>query len=158
MKRYRTIVLLVCCILVAGCAKDDPRLNGSWKSDVELSMTWNRANTHLTAKLDSALSQLLGHMTITYSPGGKRIVVMEPYTFIDGTNTYVRTGFTNAGSYNVFKRTENTTVLKTKFRFMTNHVETLNFEGSGIYWVLLDMDKSATPVREYFKKIKEPNK
>ena len=155
--RYVYVITLLGFVLASGCTSDDPRLHGTWKSDAELSMTWNRIHANLTDKQDSGLSQMFGHMTDTCAPGGKGIIVMEPYKLIVSTNIQTMSGFTNSYTYKVIKRTKDTVVVKITSGIMNEHVVTAHFEGPDTYWLHLNPDKPEKSAREYFKRIKCSN-
>ena len=156
MKRH-SFIGVVCCILVAGCTRDDPRLHGSWKSDAERSMAWNLEHADLTPKQESGLAQMFGHMTVTYSPGGAGLVVMEPYALAVGTNTHSMPGFTKTATFKVIGRTDKTTTVKTTSGFMAGHVATVHFDGPDVYWLHLNEDEPETSAREYFRRMERPN-
>jgi hypothetical protein len=157
MNTYRNPILVLLCVLVVGCQRDDRRLYGSWRSDAEQSMAWNRTYVKLTEKQVSGLSQMFGHMTVTYLGNGKGQVVMEPYTLTVGTNVHHMSGFTNAAAYKVLCRTDDSVTLKTTSGIMSDHVATVHFDGADMYWLLLNEDDPARSAREYFKRTRSPN-
>ena len=120
-------------------------------------MAWNRQHAALTAKQESGLSQIFGHMSVTYSPGGDGLIVMEPYTLAVGTNTHTVAGFTNAATFKVISRTQESATVKTTSGFMAGDVATVYFGGPDVYWLILNEDEPDTSAREYFKRIERPN-
>ena len=121
------------------------------------SMAWNRVYANLTEKQDSGLSQMFGHLIVTYSPGGKGSIVLEPYTLVVGAKTQTMSGFTETATYRVVRRTEDMVVMKTTSGFMSGDVGTIHFDGPDTYWVHLDEVNPGTPAREYFRRIEGPN-
>jgi len=121
-------------------------------------MEWNRTHAKLTQKQDSELSQMFGHMTVTYFGNGRGQVVMEPYTLTAGTNVHHMSGFTNAATFRVLSTTDDSVTLMTTSGFMSDHVATVHFDGDDAYWLLLNEDDPATSAREYFRRKGGPNK
>jgi hypothetical protein len=154
LKLFNQSVVIAWCLLAIGCAHDDPRLLGSWKSDMEQSMAWNRANQKMTAKQDSMLSQMFGHMTVTYHPDGTGLIDLDPYTWTSGTNVFVNQRFTNAITYNVMGSTATGVVVKTTSGFMPEMVETFYFDSADVYYLLLNEEEPEKSLREYFRRVK----
>jgi hypothetical protein len=149
-------------MLIAGCTPDDERLHGSWRSDADGSMEWNRKNCHLTERQDSGLSQRLGHMTVTYNPGGTGSITMEPYTLVVGSNKRVMHGFTNSANFRIASRKDDMVTLKvtqkTTSGVLPEYICTVHFDGPDTYWMFLIEDQPETSAREYFKRTNGPNK
>lgn len=121
-------------------------------------MQWNRANAELTAKQDTAFSQMFGHMTVTYLPHGKGLIEMEAYTLVMGTNTHAMSAFTNTAQYKVVEATDTSLVVEITSDFMPDHRSTIHFDAQDVYWLQLNEEKPDTSAREYFRRIGGPNK
>ena len=64
MRRFLALLLMAALATVANA---DPNLVGQWKSDSELSMRFNNERAKLDSKTALFLSQLMGHMTLTFT-------------------------------------------------------------------------------------------
>ena len=146
-------VIVVCVAILSGCATGDARLYGSWKSDAERSIVWNRRNAVMTEQQAQMLSQMFGHMTVEYGPGGKGSIAMEAYTLNDGASLFAAPAFTNAVQYKITGRAGDVLTIESSDELSGTYRESIHFEGTKAYWLRLN-ETNALSVREYFKKIK----
>jgi hypothetical protein len=155
MKKYVYLMGLFGCLLNIGCMHGgDSRLHGTWRSDATRSMTWNREHVELTPEQESFLSQVFGHMTVTYAADGTGFVTMDPYTLEIGDDVNSIPGFAAPMTYKVLRATKDSITIKTMSDFTEDIIATIYFDGNHAYWLYLDEDAPATSGREFYQRIK----
>lgn len=137
----RFIPLILVLVLVAGCASDDSRLQGTWRSNRKATVAvafqrdarWQKA----TPEQVQGFRDLFGHMTVTYS---------------NRVSTIIFKNETNACHYRVIERGANYVVIRTDSPLQPKQEARLQFiEGDAAYWI-----HSPFGLDERFDKVETP--
>ncbi len=155
--RSHTAICLILMMLGTGCRKPytrtPHRLEGTWKSDQEQSVKWNREHATLTEEQMEKVAPLWGHMTTTFLPEGKGTITIESYNLKAGVHNHNVKATTNAFTYLIGPETADAVMVEIKSDWVPNQISTYHFEGADLYWIPLNESKDAP--REYFRRIKE---
>ena len=131
------------------------KLYGTWKSDSKRSMAFNKKNVILTPTATHALTNLFGHMSITYQPNLKASYTMESLSIKVGTNTVSTHGSTHSFSYQILGETSNSVaIIECCNPTNKNSITLIHFVNPNLYWIYCANDKPEINVREYFRRIK----
>ncbi len=84
-------------------------IEGTWKSDYQQTMSFNRSYAKLTAKQDKFLSELMGNMTVMYKDGTATVVMPDTQVTVKGKKRVIK-GFTGTSKYRVIGETNDTMV------------------------------------------------
>lgn len=152
----QTAILLVLAIFSAS-AGAEPSLIGQWKSDANLTMRFNSERSKLEAKTELFLSQLMGHLTITFTP--KTVAFDMPNVEIqtaEGKKSQL-VGFRETHPYRLLGATSDAAAVRSVEPVTGKDTITVyNFVGPDTMWVYSGGADNApsSHLREYFVRVK----
>jgi hypothetical protein len=152
------VVLLITAF--AASANAEPSLVGQWKSDANLSMRFNSERSKLENKTTLFLSQLMGHLTITFTA---KAVTFEMPTIETVTSEGQKSPFVGSREthpYRVLGATSEAVAVKSVAPITGRDVITIyNFVGPDTMWVYSGGTDSmpSSHLREYFVRVKTGN-
>lgn len=143
------VTVLMSVVALAGYAAE---LEGTWKSDAELTMAFNRANARLTEKQEKFLAEILGKLTVTYKNGTVYSSMPLTRVTVSGKPRDFD-GFSETAAYRVVAQDQDTIVLQTTEHDGTSKISLLKFEAEDRYWIYLPTSSNEWAqlhMREYF--------
>ena len=151
MKHITYIVLLIATI---GCATRDPRLYGTWKSDRDVTMLYNQANSMLTDSQIDKYRQIFGRITLEFRPDGTIHFEQNPYTMTVGTNSFPVKGISATRPYTIIAKDKSSVVIRAPDILDEQKLSHIHFEGTETFWRYLGSEDMLDNLhmREYFKK------
>ncbi len=158
MLRLRFVIpaiLLTLSVLMTSASAQEPKLEGTWKSDWQLTKKHIDAECKLSEKLVRGLQQLMGKMTVRYDGGRAVFTMPESHFEIEGESRLAE-GWTFEAKLKLLGRTGSQIALITESDepFLDDSITLMNFEGPDIYWVYLGHSSIADHhVREYFRRV-----
>jgi hypothetical protein len=155
MKTTLSVFLLVGAWSIA---QAEPTLIGQWKSDANLTMSFNTAHAKLDDRKLLLSSQLVGHMTVTFSARDETMVMPD----LDIKNGEGKTsrlpGTQQTNRYRLLGSTPNAiAIAKVESNNGIESITVYNFEGPDTMWVYSGGSDTVAPdshLREYFVRIK----
>jgi hypothetical protein len=157
MRRLFALLLIVA---FATSARAEPKLVGQWKSDADLSMRFNTERSKLESKTTLFLSQLLGHMTVTFTVNTVVVDMPNVETRTAEGQMSQLTGFRETHRYRVLGTTADAVAIKSVEPVTGKDAITVyNFVGPDTMWVYSGGVDSATSthLREYFVRVNARN-
>ncbi len=149
------IIAILLGLVVTGCATQYTRLCGTWKSDLNATMTFNTNHTVLTDQQVNVFSQMFGHLTVQYSPKGRGHMHIEPYSLTRGTNTFSADASSCEFRYRILGEDEDSVVVQSPGLWEDESIQTIHFESPTVYWIYIgENDLFGLHMREYFTKEK----
>lgn len=141
------VVSAILLLLLTNVSKAEPRLLGSWKSSLHVSLAKNDIEA-LAPNTRSFIRQTVGLLTITYE--AQSLIENSPATTlsIDGKN-YEWTAANGRFPYKVLKRGENKVLIKRRLVDGSWVKGVITFESPDLYWVNWQ-DQSDVEFNEYF--------
>ena len=154
----KPIAVFVLALVLAMPVHAEPQIIGGWKSDAAMTMQFNRARAKLEEKTALFLSQILGHLTITFSQENVAFDMPDIQTqTVEGRKSNLK-GFHEIHPYRLLGATENTVAIKSIEPVTGNETITVyNFEGPDVMWLYVggaDSASSSSHLREYFVRVK----
>ena len=150
--KYCWFTVLVLACMCVGCSTSDSRLYGTWKSDREATIDYNRNHTKISDRELQALGQMFGHLIVVYQSGGRSSTTMEAHTITRGTETESFDSLSDKSAYRIVAKDDDSVVIELG---EDKTILTIHFEGDNMYWIYLgDKDLSGRHMREYFRRIK----
>ena len=144
-------IVLVILIIASGCSLTDPRLMGTWKSDLELTTQYNKEHAKLSNKQVKVFSQLFGIMEITYRPNNTCEFYFPKHTIQTEKKRYEHDSSQGLGTYKVLFKNDKITVVQFEDDNSKGSVSVITFVDENTYWVYVgDSDKFDLHLREYF--------
>jgi hypothetical protein len=156
MKISSTLVLAMAFFvnLAEGCERD---LSGTWKSDSDASMVFNRANAKLQPKTDAFLASLLGHMTLTFTNEELHEVMPDIEVPVSG-NLRPFAGADTRKPYSILFCNASMIIWSAKQSFGEgDEATTFNFIDAETFWIYTGSSKPKLPdlhAREYFRRVR----
>ena len=154
MKAFVALFLLAS--LATSAAQTAPRLEGTWKSDRALTMTFARQRNKLEAKTESLWSEMVGKMTLTISDKEIRSEMAGWDVPIEG-KPYHMEGFSGSSSYKIVFSDKSVIVAISKNPATgASEATTYNFVGPDTFWVYTGRGDDESPgshLREYFRRV-----
>jgi hypothetical protein len=151
-----TVLALILSFTERARAEND--LLGKWQSDATRSMAFNNQYVKLEEKSSVFLSQLMGHLTITFSTNTVEYEMPGIETKAPGGKKTHLAGFHETHPYKILGRTVDTFAIRTKEPVTgKDAITTYNFEGPNVIWVYSGGGARQGPIahlREYFVRIK----
>ncbi|WP_431096602.1 hypothetical protein [Polaromonas aquatica] len=145
---------------LATAANADPNLVGQWKSDSELSMRFNNERAKLDSKTALFLSQLMGHMTLTFTTDTLTSDLPDLETKTQEGRKRPFTGFRETHPYRVLAVASDSVAIKTVAPVTGRDAIVLyNFIGPDMLWVYAggEDNSQSLHLREYFVRVKTSN-
>jgi hypothetical protein len=154
------MVILFVMTIIPSVRAHDPdwaaNLDGTWKSDWQLTRKHIKAECKLSEETIRGLERLMGKMTVRYD-GAHVVYTMPEIRFEQEGKTHVLDSWTSEADLNVLGRT------KTQIAFLSkavappidkDSITLITFEDANTYWVYLGQSPLAGHhVREYFRRI-----
>jgi hypothetical protein len=153
----KKIALLTLLAAFAIPAKAEPRLIGQWKSDATLTMRFNSEHAKLEDKTVLFLSQLTGHLTITFTTTTIALDMPDIETMTAEGKKSTLVGFRETHSYRLLGATSDAVAIKSRESVNGKDAITVyNFENPDTMWVYLASAGAplSLHLREYFVRIK----
>lgn len=138
--RFTPFIFLLA--LAAGCTRDDPRLQGTWRSnrDATVSVAFQRDPrwTNAPPERVARFKDMFGHMTITYTKG----TMMSDYR-----------GEVGSFAYRVLEKGSNYVVIRSDAPLEKDRDIRIRFvDGDGAYWI--DTGPLGNGLEERFDRVK----
>jgi len=143
------VTVLMGVVALAGYAAE---LEGTWKSDADLTMAFNRANARLTEKQEKFLSEILGKLTVTYKNGTVYSSMPSTRVTVSGEPRDLD-GFSETAAYKIMAQDQDTIVLRITEHDGTCKISLLKFETEDRFWIYLPTSSNQWAqlhMREYF--------
>jgi len=156
----RRLFALLLVAAFATSAKAEPKLVGQWKSDADLSMRFNTERSKLESKTTLFLSQLMGHLTMTFTVNTVAFEMPNVETRTAEGQKSQLVGFRETHRYRVLGTTADAVAIKSVEPVTGKDAITVyNFVGPDTMWVYSGGIDSATSthLREYFVRVKAKN-
>ena len=138
---------------VQSCEHD---LSGTWKSDSDASMSFNRANSKLQPKTDAFLAALLGHMTLTFTRTELHEVMPDIEVPVSGKSRPFAGG-DHRKAYKIVFCDASMVVWSAKRSYGEGEeATTFNFVDPDTFWVYTGTTEPKLPdlhAREYFRRV-----
>ena len=130
-------------------------LEGSWRSDRELSMSFIANHSRLEKKTEIFLAEILGHLETRFEKGVASLEMPDLRLMREGEEKLFE-GFQEQSEYELLYCTEKVAVAMGKEAVTGKPlVTTYNFPEPNIMWVYIGNEDSAFPnlhIREYFRR------
>ncbi|MFC5476222.1 hypothetical protein [Paraherbaspirillum soli] len=153
MKKFAIALVLVACV---GVARADPKLIGQWKSDAELTMTFNRERARLEDKTLLFLEQMTGRQTITFTSSA--VSTEMPDCEIQSALGIKSTmaGFKETHPYKQLGSTRTEVAISTREPVTgLPRITVYHFDGENTIWIYLGGETFPTlHLREYFVRVR----
>lgn len=154
----RRLVALLLMAVFATSANADPNLVGQWKSDSDISMRFNNERAKLDSKTALFLSQLMGHMTLTFTAEAMTSELPNLETKTQEGRKRPLTGFRETHPYRVLAVASDSVAIKT-VAVVTGRdtIIVYNFIGPDMLWVYAggEDNSESLHLREYYVRVKE---
>lgn len=141
----------------APASGDVASLSGTWVSDRQRSMDFNRANAKLKPETIEFLDQLLGRQTLAFDDRTMRAVMPAFQVSVKGKQ-YAMAAMDEPQPYEVLHAGAHVVVVRSESRFIGTQVTTFNFIDANTFWIYTGGPAgSETPdlhTREYFTRIR----
>jgi len=134
-----------------------PNIIGEWKSDAQLSTRFNAAHGGLDGRKTALLSQLAGHLTMTFT--AETVSFDLPAFEVTGPDGKQRSLPANheAREYHVLEATENTVTAESINQSSgEKNVDVFTFDGPDVFWIPLTSEPKSSghsQLREYFVRV-----
>ena len=155
MRRFLALLLMAA---LATSANADPDLVGQWKSDSELSMRFNNERAKLDSKTALFLSQLMGHLTLTFTADAMTSELPDLETKTQEGRKRPLTGFRETHPYRVLGVASDSVAIKTAALVTgKDTIVVYNFIGPDMLWVYAggEDNSQSLHLREYFVRVKD---
>lgn len=155
MRRLFALLLMAA---VATSAYADPNLVGQWKSDSEISMRFNNERAKLDSKTALFLSQLMGHMTLTFTADAMTSELPDLETKTQEGRKRPLTGFRETHPYRVLGVASDSVAIKTVAPVTgRDTIVVYNFISPDMLWVYAggEDNSESLHLREYYVRVKE---
>lgn len=149
------IALFIVATIMPPASAQEPKLDGTWKSDWQLTKKHIDADCKLSEELVGGLQLMMGKMTVRYD-GDSAAFTMPQLPLEKEGKTRLVEGWAFEAKLNFLGRTESQIALITESDepFLDDSITLINFEGPDIYWVYLGHSSIADHhVREYFRRV-----
>ena len=153
----KQIAQLIALAIFAASANADSNLIGQWKSDANLTMSFNTERSKLEAKTALFLSQLMGHLTITFTPDTITFDMPNVETQTSEGKKSQLVGFRESHRYRVLGATEDAVAVRSVEPVTGKDAITVyNFVGPDTMWTYSGGTDNApsSHFREYFVRVK----
>jgi hypothetical protein len=145
----------------ATSASADPTLVGQWKSDSNTSMRFNTERAKLDDKTALFLSQLMGHMTLTFTADAVTSELPDLETRTKEGRKRPLTGFRETHPYRVLGTASDSVAVKT-VAVVTGRdaIIVYNFIGPDMLWMYAggEDNSQSLHLREYYVRVKDAPK
>ena len=126
-------------------------LIGTWRSDHDVTMAWQRKHMTMTKKKEALMDQLIGHMTLTFTRDHVKTDMPDIPVQLDGKSMPMK-AFHTDDPFTVVSAGPNRVSLSatnpvTGAAELSDH----NFEGHDTMWIPIAVDPGS---REYFRRVK----
>ena len=158
MRRFLPLLLMAVC---AASANADPNLVGQWKSDSEISMRFNNERAKLDSKTALFLSQVMGHMTLTFTADAMTSELPYLETKTQEGRKRPLTGFRETHPYRVLGVASDSVAVKTIAPVTGRDTITVyNFIGPDMLWVYAggEDNSQSLHLRDYYVRVKDAPK
>jgi hypothetical protein len=153
----RTLSILLF-VIFASTAQAQTSLIGQWKSDAPLTMQFNKDRARLTDKKLLFLSQMMGRLTITFTPNTVTLEMPDWESRTESGEKHRLVGFKEVHSYRHIGQTLNTVaVISVEPVSGIETINVFNFDNTDTMWVYTGGTDKAFPrehVREYFVRVR----
>lgn len=154
MRRFFALLLLAAFVTSANA---EPLLVGQWKSDADLSMRFNTERAKLESKAALLLSQVMGHLTLTFATEAvtSELPAIETRTPEGQKNQWP--GFREAHPYRVLGSTSDSVAVKTVAPVTGRDTLTVyHFVGPDTMWVYAggEDNTQSLHLREYYVRVR----
>jgi hypothetical protein len=147
------LVLVVAILLASGCSLSDPRLMGTWKSDLDLTKQYNKKHAKLSKKQEKAISQLFGIMEVTYNSNRTCVFYFQKHTIQAENDVYECDSSKSVGTYKILFKDDNIVVVQFEEDNSEKSVSVITFVDENTYWIYVGgFYQFDLHLREYFKK------
>jgi hypothetical protein len=153
----KQIAMLVALVTFAASASAEPSLIGQWKSDAHLTMSFNTERSKLEDKTALFLSQIMGHLTITFTPDTIVFDMPNVETQTSEGKKSQLVGFRESHRYRVLGATADAVAVRSVEPVTGKDTITVyNFVGTDTMWTYSGGTDNApsSHLREYFVRIK----
>ena len=155
MRKLITFILAACTIFSVGA---QPNIIGRWKSDAERTMNFNSAHAKLSEKKHHFLSQILGHLTVTFTENEVHLEMPSLEVTAANGKRNIFVGFKETNPYQVLGYSSKSIAILSPQPVTGGPkvITVYNFENSNIMWIYLagaDKDFPDEHLREYFVRI-----
>lgn len=155
MRRLFALLLMAAC---AASAYADPNLVGQWKSDSEISMRFNNERAKLDSKTALFLSQLMGHMTLTFTAEAMTSELPDLETKTQEGRKRPLTGFRETHPYRVLAVASDSVAIKT-VAVVTGRdtIIVYNFISPDMLWIYAggEDNSQSLHLREYYVRVRD---
>lgn len=136
-----------------GCTHSDPRLSGTWKSNLELTTQYNKEHANLSKNQEMILSQLFGIMEITFQPNNTCELYFPKHNIQTEKKRYEHDESRSFGTYKLLFKDDKLAVVVFEDDKSDKSVSVLTFVDDKTYWVYVGYsDRFDLHLREYFTK------
>jgi len=138
----------------------DPKLEGKWQSDHDLTMAFLRENVKLQDKTVAFLDQLMGHLSLSF--GKQQVVAEMPVLSVKmGDSLHRLDGYHWQSAYRVVYRNAHAVVAVSREQGSGNEVAVkYNFVSPDVMWIYVGGTDKMFPdlhYREYYRRVR-PNR
>lgn len=136
-------------------------LAGQWKSDADISMRFNTERAKLDSKTALFLSQLMGHMTLTFTADAVTSELPDFETRTQEGRKRPLTGFREAHPYHILGVASDSVAIKTIAPVTgRDTIIVYNFIGPDMLWVYAggEDNTQSLHLREYYVRVKDAPK
>ena len=154
----RRLFALLLMMAFATAANADPNLVGQWKSDTDISMRFNTERAKLDSKTALFLSQLMGHMTLTFTADAMTSELPDLETRTQEGRKRPLTGFRETHPYRVLGVASDSVAVKTVAPVTgRDAIVVYNFISPDMMWVYAggEDNSQSLHLREYYVRVKE---
>jgi hypothetical protein len=154
----RRLFALLLMMPLASSANADPNLVGQWKSDSDISMRFNTERAKLDSKTALFLSQVMGHMTLTFTADAMTSELPNLETKTQEGRKRPLTGFRETHSYRVLGVASDSIAVKTVAPVTgRDTIIVYNFISPDMLWVYAggEDNSQSLHLREYYVRVKD---
>lgn len=160
VRHMNRMTLVVALISFASVSIAEPNLVGQWKSDADLTMRFNSSRSKLEPKTELFLSQIMGHLTLTFTEDTIAFDMPNVDTQTAEGKKSQLVGFRETHPYRVLGATADSIAVQSVEPVTGKDTITVyNFVGPDTMWVYSGGTENvpSSHLREYFVRIEAYN-
>ena len=147
------VIAILLLLSINGCSLSDPRLLGTWQSNLELTTQYNKEHTRIDDLQLEKLSQIFGMMEVTYKSDNSCEFYFPKHTLKTKEKVFENEESLSVEDYKIIFQRDNILVLEHSNNSSEKNISVINFVNENTYWIYLGYSEVFDlHLREYFTK------